>query len=75
MNLLKEQTYSGKLVIINIHQPGSETYKVFDKVMFIDMGGFQIFYGNPTRVLFTTSCFANILGLNISSAFNSVITI
>jgi hypothetical protein len=26
-------------------------------------------------VLFTTSCFANMLGLNISSAFNSVITI
>jgi hypothetical protein len=26
-------------------------------------------------VLFTTSCFANILGLNISSAFNSVVTI
>ena len=26
-------------------------------------------------VLFTTSCFSNILGLNISSAFNSVITI
>lgn len=26
-------------------------------------------------VLFTTSCFANILGLNISSGFNSVITI
>jgi hypothetical protein len=26
-------------------------------------------------VLFTTSCFANMLGLNISSAFNSVVTI
>ena len=26
-------------------------------------------------ILFTTSCSANILGLNISSAFNSVITI
>ena len=26
-------------------------------------------------VLFTTSCFANLLGLNISSAFTSVITI
>ena len=26
-------------------------------------------------VLFTTSCFANLLGLNISSAFNSVVTI
>ncbi len=47
MNLLKEQTYRGKLVIINIHQPGSEIYKMFDKVMFIDKGGYQIFYGNP----------------------------
>ena len=26
-------------------------------------------------ILFTTSCFANMMGLNISSAFNSVITI
>jgi ABC transport system ATP-binding/permease protein len=51
MNLLKEQTYRGKLVIINIHQPGSEIYKMFDKVMFIDRGGFQIFYGNPTEAI------------------------
>ena len=51
MNLLKEQTYRGKLVIINIHQPGSEIYKMFDKVMFIDKGGFQIFYGNPTEAI------------------------
>lgn len=51
MNLLKEQTYRGKLVIINIHQPGSEIYKMFDKVMFIDRGGYQIFYGNPTEAI------------------------
>ena len=51
MNLLKEQTYRGKLVIINIHQPGSEIYKMFDKVIFIDKGGFQIFYGNPTEAI------------------------
>jgi ABC-type multidrug transport system ATPase subunit len=51
MNLLKEQTYRGKLVIINIHQPGSEIYKMFDKVMFIDKGGYQIFYGNPTEAI------------------------
>jgi ABC-type multidrug transport system ATPase subunit len=51
MNLLKEQTYRGKLVIINIHQPGSEIYKMFDKVIFIDKGGYQIFYGNPTEAI------------------------
>jgi ABC transport system ATP-binding/permease protein len=51
MNLLKEQTSRGKLVIVNIHQPGSEIYKMFDKVMFIDKGGYQIFYGNPTEAI------------------------
>jgi ABC transport system ATP-binding/permease protein len=51
MNLLKEQTYRGKLVIVNIHQPGSEIYKMFDKVIFIDRGGYQIFYGNPTEAI------------------------
>lgn len=51
MNLLKEQTHKGKLVIINIHQPGSEIYKMFDKIMIIDKGGYQIFYGNPTEAI------------------------
>jgi ABC-type multidrug transport system ATPase subunit len=51
LNLLKEQTYRGKLVIINIHQPGSDIYKMFDKVMIIDKGGYQIFYGNPTEAI------------------------
>lgn len=51
MNLLKEQTYRGKLVIINIHQPGSDLYKMFDKIMIIDKGGYQIFYGNVTEAI------------------------
>jgi len=51
MNLLKEQTYKGKLVIINIHQPGSDIYKMFDKIMIIDKGGYQIYYGNPTEAI------------------------
>jgi len=51
MNLLKEQTHKGKLVIINIHQPASQTYKMFDKVMIIDKGGYQIFIGNPTEAI------------------------
>lgn len=51
MNLLKDQTYKGKLVIINIHQPGSDIYKMFDKIMIIDKGGYQVFYGNPTEAI------------------------
>ncbi len=51
MNLLKEQTYKGRLVIINIHQPGSEIYKMFDKVMIIDRGGYPVYYGNPNEAI------------------------
>jgi hypothetical protein len=51
MNLLKEQTDRGKLVIINIHQPGSDIYKMFDKIMIIDKGGYEIFYGNPSEAI------------------------
>ncbi len=51
MNLLKEQAYKGKLVIVNIHQPGSDLYKMFDKIMIIDKGGYQIFYGNPSEAI------------------------
>ncbi len=51
MNLLKEQTYRGRLVIVNIHQPGSDIYKMFDRIMIIDKGGYQVFYGNPTEAI------------------------
>ena len=51
INLLKEQTYKGKLVIINIHQPCSDLYKLFDKIIILDKGGYQIFYGNPNEAV------------------------
>ncbi len=51
MNLLKEQVYKGKLVIVNIHQPSSNLYKMFDKIIFLDKGGFQIYYGNPSEAV------------------------
>jgi ABC-type multidrug transport system ATPase subunit len=51
MNLLKAQAYKGKLVVVNIHQPSSEIYKMFDKIMIIDKGGFQVFYGNPNEAI------------------------
>ncbi|MBI5219818.1 MAG: ATP-binding cassette domain-containing protein [Bacteroidia bacterium] len=48
MDLLKEQTLKGKLVIVNIHQPSSDIYKMFDKLIFMDKGGYPIYYGNPS---------------------------
>ncbi|MFO7853338.1 MAG: ATP-binding cassette domain-containing protein [Bacteroidota bacterium] len=51
MNLLKEQTDSGKLVIANIHQPSSYLYKMFDEILILDKGGYEIFYGNPMEAV------------------------
>ena len=47
MDLLKEQTLKGKLVIVNIHQPSSDIFKLFDKLIIMDKGGYPIFNGNP----------------------------
>lgn len=47
MSLMKEQTYKGKLIFVNIHQPSSDIYKLFDKIIIIDKGGYPVFYGNP----------------------------
>jgi ABC-type multidrug transport system ATPase subunit len=51
LNMLKEQTYKGRLVIITIHQPGSDIYKMFDRIMIMDKGGYMIYYGNPTEAV------------------------
>ena len=45
--LLKEQTLKGKLVIVNIHQPSSDVYKLFDRLWLLDKGGYPVFDGNP----------------------------
>jgi ABC-type multidrug transport system ATPase subunit len=47
MNLLKRQTFKGKLVFANIHQPSSEIFKLLDKLLVVDQGGRVIYYGNP----------------------------
>jgi ABC-type multidrug transport system ATPase subunit len=47
MNLLKRQTFKGKLVFANIHQPSSEIFRLFDKLLVVDQGGRIIYYGNP----------------------------
>ena len=45
--LLKEQTLKGKLIIVNIHQPSSDVYQLFDRLWLLDRGGYPVFDGNP----------------------------
>jgi len=45
--LLKQQARKGKLIVINIHQPSSAIFKLFDKLWILDSGGRPIYTGNP----------------------------
>jgi ABC-type multidrug transport system ATPase subunit len=47
MDMLKELSLKGKLIFVVIHQPSSEIFKMFDKLMILDQGGYPIFDGNP----------------------------
>jgi ABC transport system ATP-binding/permease protein len=51
MNLLKRQTFKGKLIFSIIHQPSSDVFKLLDKLLVIDLGGRVIYYGNPIETL------------------------
>ena len=47
MDLLKNLARKGKLIFVVVHQPSSETFKMFDRLVFLDLGGYMIFNGNP----------------------------
>lgn len=49
--LLKEQTHKGRLIVVNIHQPSSEIYKLFDRLWLLDKGGYPIYDGNPIEAI------------------------
>lgn len=49
--LLKEQTYKGKLIVTNIHQPSSDVFKLFDRLWILDRGGYPIYDGNPIEAI------------------------
>lgn len=51
MDLLKELSLRGKMVFVVIHQPSSEIFKMFDKLLILDSGGHQIYYGNPVKAV------------------------
>lgn len=47
MDLLKELSLNGKLVFVVIHQPSSNIFKLFDRLLIMDKGGYPIYDGNP----------------------------
>ncbi|MDA3891327.1 MAG: ATP-binding cassette domain-containing protein [Salinivirgaceae bacterium] len=51
MDLLRELSMKGKLIYVVIHQPSSEIYKMFDKMIILDTGGYEIYYGNPVEAV------------------------
>ncbi|MCK5210731.1 MAG: ABC transporter permease, partial [Cyclobacteriaceae bacterium] len=51
IDLLKELTLKGELIFVVIHQPSSDIYKMFDKMMIMDTGGYPVYYGPPVEAV------------------------
>ena len=51
MKLLRTMANNGRLIIINIHQPSSSVFKMFDKLLFIDQGGYPVYFGASLQVV------------------------
>ncbi|TVQ23544.1 MAG: ATP-binding cassette domain-containing protein [Spirochaetaceae bacterium] len=46
VRLLRMLADSGKIVLTIVHQPSSELYRLFDKLLVLDVGGRLAYYGN-----------------------------
>lgn len=51
MDLLKVLSRNGKLIFVVIHQPSSDIYKMFDRLIIMDTGGYPVYYGNPIEAV------------------------
>ncbi|OFX26529.1 MAG: hypothetical protein A2041_09505 [Bacteroidetes bacterium GWA2_31_9b] len=49
MRLFVEQTIKGRIVVMNIHQPSSENFKLFDQILVLDYEGHPVYFGNPVN--------------------------
>ncbi|MDR1673687.1 MAG: ATP-binding cassette domain-containing protein [Bacteroidales bacterium] len=47
MTLLKDLSLKGKLIFAVIHQPSSDIFKMFDRLLVLDQGGYMIYNGDP----------------------------
>jgi ABC-type multidrug transport system ATPase subunit len=59
MDLLKELSLRGKLIFVVIHQPSSDIFKMFDKLLILDTGGYLIYNGNPVDAIIYFKTIAN----------------
>lgn len=66
MSILKNIALQDKLVVVNIHQPSSDIYKLFDSIIIIDKGGFPIFWGNPNEAILHFKTISNRVNKNLS---------
>lgn len=51
LDLLKELVLKGKIIFVVIHQPSSDIYKMFDRMLILDVGGYPVYYGNPVEAV------------------------
>ncbi|MCW5900704.1 MAG: ATP-binding cassette domain-containing protein [Flavobacteriales bacterium] len=47
MDLLKELALKGRLVFVVIHQPSSDIFKLFDRLLLLDQEGHPVYHGDP----------------------------
>lgn len=66
MDLLKELALKGKLIFVVIHQPSSDIFKMFDKLLILDQGGFPIYNGNPVDAVIYFKTLVNHVNSNES---------
>ncbi|MBN2443915.1 MAG: ATP-binding cassette domain-containing protein, partial [Spirochaetales bacterium] len=51
INLLSHLSKRGKIIFVIIHQPGSDLYKMFDKLLLLDVGGKLAYYGGSLHAI------------------------
>ena len=50
VNILLDLKEQGKIIIATIHQPNSDLFRKFDKILFLDKNGTQVFFGETEEV-------------------------
>jgi len=66
MDLLNELALKGKLIFVVIHQPSSDIFKMFDKLLILDQGGYPIYNGNPVDAVIYFKTLINHVNCNES---------
>jgi ABC-type multidrug transport system ATPase subunit len=50
VNILLDLKEQGKIIVATIHQPNSDLFLKFNKILFLDKNGTQVFFGNTNKV-------------------------